>query len=51
VVGVHSDLRAVRKMVTQLPVEKCEQLYVDAQCHREALHLISAFLTFCPEWP
>jgi hypothetical protein len=32
-------------------VLECEQLYVKAYCHGEALHRMSAFHTFCSAWP
>jgi hypothetical protein len=57
VVAAQSEIRAVRRVVKQLPVEmlqtvlECKQLYTEAHCHGRALYQTSAFHAFCSEWP
>jgi hypothetical protein len=48
-----SEIRDVRKVVKQLPVEMLwlQQLYVDAHCHGGAQHQMLAFHSFSSEWP
>jgi hypothetical protein len=47
-----SEIGAVRRLVKQLQVLECMQLYAGMYCYGGALHRMSAFHAFCSdEWP
>jgi hypothetical protein len=51
------EIRALRRVVKQLPVEICQQFLSGGSCitdvhrHGGALHSMMAFHNFCSEWP
>jgi hypothetical protein len=51
VVVAWSKIKAVRRVVRQLPTEMLQQCSSASSCHGGALHLMEVFHAFCSEWP